>query len=351
MLLTLDLAVTDRLRAAQEDYHRSRVIGQHDMTLLYQELWHQFDEVERARGHRFLTRQRPVTPVTRFEYLEPLRLAQNEELIDEQGIRALLNFSAPAPSPTADPWNNGVSQSAVGPAPLPVEESVEDAGSEDYTDTVPPAQGIASVEDEDAVYYSAGAANVDWSDYDDDTENEDDESEGTSAEYTEDEGDWDDEDGSSEGWDDDNEDGDEETFVEQPDDLYDEDSEDEEVPTQPSRGIAPVYDDPDDTDDDSDEGNEDEGDDEGTEDWYDDPEEDESYLEEPAEVVQPAPLPEVKQSQVTTSAYEVPTNLRDFIKEYPGCSMQDALKYFSARDVNKQIRLGRVVNRQGRLYL
>ena len=46
MLLTLDSAVTDRLRAAQEDYHRSRVIGQHDKTLLYQELWHQFDEVE-----------------------------------------------------------------------------------------------------------------------------------------------------------------------------------------------------------------------------------------------------------------------------------------------------------------
>lgn len=323
MLLTLDSAVTDRLRAAQEDYHRSRVIGQHDMTLLYQELWHQFDEVERARGHRFLTRQRPVTPVTRFEYLEPLRLAQNEELIDEQGIRALLNFSAPAPSPTVDPWNNGVSQSAVGPTPPPVEEYVEE-------DTVTPSQGI--------VYYSEGAADADWSDYDDVTKYEDDESEGTSAEYT-------DEDCSSEGWDNDNEDEDEETFVEQPDDLYEED---EEAPAPPSQGIASVYDDPDDIDDDSDE---DEGDDEGTEDWYGDPEEDESYLEEPEAVPQPAPLPEVKQSQVTTSAYEVPTNLRDFIKEYPGCSMQDALKYFSARDVNKQIRLGRVVNRQGRLYL
>lgn len=331
MLLTLDSAVTDRLRAAQEDYHRSRVIGQHDKTLLYQELWHQFDEVERARGHRFLTRQRPVTPVTRFEYLEPLRLAQNEELIDEQGIRALLNFSAPAPSPTVDPWNNGVSQSAVGPTSSPVEEYVE-------KDTVTQSQGI--------VYYSEGAADADWSDYDDVTKYEDDESEGISAEYTDDEGDWDDEDGSSEGWDDDNEDEDEETFVEQPDDLYEED---EEAPAPQSQGIASVYDDPDDTDDDdSDEG---EGDDEGTEDWYDDPEEDESYLEEPEAVSQPAPLPEVKQSQVTTSAYEVPTNLRDFIKEYPGCSMQDALKYFSARDVNKQIRLGRVVNRQGRLYL
>lgn len=335
MLLTLDSAVTDRLRAAQEDYHRSRVIGQHDMTLLYQELWHQFDEVERARGHRFLTRQRPVTPVTRFEYLEPLRLAQNEELIDEQGIRALLNFSAPAPSPAVDPWNNGVSQSAVGPTSSPVEEYVEE-------DPVTQSQGIASVEDEDAVYYSEGAANADWSDYDV-TEDEDDESEGTSAEYTDDEGDWDDGDGSSESWDDDNEDEDEETFVEQPDDLYEEDS---EALVPQSQGIAPVYDDPDDIDDDSDE-----EDDEGTEDWYDDPEEDESYLEEPEAVPQPAPLPEVKQSQVTTSAYEVPTNLRDFIKEYPGCSMQDALKYFSARDVNKQIRLGRVVNRQGRLYL
>lgn len=339
MLLTLDSAVTDRLRAAQEDYHRSRVIGQHDMTLLYQELWHQFDEVERARGHRFLTRQRPVTPVTRFEYLEPLRLAQNEELIDEQGIRALLNFSAPAPSPTVDPWNNVVSQSAVGPTSSPVEEYVEE-------DTVTQSQGIASVEDEDSVYYSEGAANADWRDYGDATEDEDDESEGASAEYTDDEGGWDDDDdGSSEGWDDDNEDEDEETFVEQPDDLYEED---EEVPAHQSQGIAPVYDDPDDIDDNSDEG---EGDDEGTEDWYDDPEEDESYLGEPEAVPQPAPLPEVKQSQVTTSAYEVPTNLRDFIKEYPGCSMQDALKYFSARDVNKQIRLGRVVNRQGRLYL
>lgn len=316
MLLTLDSAVTDRLRAAQEDYHRSRVIGQHDKTLLYQELWHQFDEVERARGHRFLTRQRPVTPVTRFEYLEPLRLAQNEELIDEQGIRALLNFSAPAPSPTVDPWNNGVSQSAVGPTSSPVEDYVEE-------DTVTQSQGI--------VYYSEGAANADWSDYEGATEDDD-------------EGDWDDADGSSEGWDDDdNEDEDEETFVEQPDDLYEED---EEAPAPQSQGIASVYDDPDDTDDDSDE-----EDDEGTEDWFDDPEEDESYLEEPEAVPQPAPLPEVKQSQVTTSAYEVPTNLRDFIKEYPGCSMQDALKYFSARDVNKQIRLGRVVNRQGRLYL
>lgn len=330
MLLTLDSAVTDRLRAAQEDYHRSRVIGQHDKTLLYQELWHQFDEVERARGHRFLTRQRPVTPVTRFEYLEPLRLAQNEELIDEQGIRALLNFSAPAPSPTVDPWNNGVSQSAVGPTSSPVEDSVEE-------DTVTPSRGIASVEDVDAVYYSEGAANADWSDYDDVTKYEDDESEGISAEYTDDEGDCDDEDGSSEGWVDDNED--EETFVEQPDDLYEEDSEDEEALVPQSQGLASVYDDPDDID-----GDADEEDDEGTEDWFDDPEEDEA-------VSQPAPLPEVKQSQVTTSAYEVPTNLRDFIKEYPGCSMQDALKYFSARDVNKQIRLGRVVNRQGRLYL
>ena len=339
MLLTLDLAVTDRLRAAQEDYHRSRVIGQHDMTLLYQELWHQFDEVERARGHRFLTRQRPVTPVTRFEYLEPLRLAQNEELIDEQGIRALLNFSAPTPSPTADPWNNGVSQSVVGPAPSPVEEYGEE-------DTVTPSQGIASVEDEDAVYYSEGAANADWSDYDSPTEDEDDESRGISAEYDDDEGDCEDEDGSSEGWDDDNEDAGEETFVEQPDDLYEEDEEGEEDAAPQSQGTAPVYDDPDDID-----GDADEEDDEGTEDWYDDTEEDESYLEEPEAVPQPAPLPEVKQSQVTTSAYEVPTNLRDFIKEYPGCSMQDALKYFSARDVNKQIRLGRVVNRQGRLYL
>ena len=319
MLLAQDLAVTERLRAAQEDYHRSRVIGQHDKTLLYQDLWRQFDEVERARGHRFLTRQRPVTPVTRFEYLEPLRLAQNEELIDEQGIRDLLNFSVPTPAPVADPWDNGISQTGVGYS-LPVD--AEESSVDDFEDIVTQTQGITQGE------------GADWSDYDQSSEDEDDV-----------------EDSSAESWED-SEDDDEEYYVEQPDDLADDDEDDSEEDwdeyedESQYQGISSAYEGESEEDDDDDEEPWDESEDaEDTSDY------DESYLEEPSEVIQPAPLPEVKQSQVTTSAYEVPTNLRDFIKEYPGCSLQDALKYFSARDVNKQIRLGRVVNRQGRLYL
>lgn len=54
---------------------------------------------------------------------------------------------------------------------------------------------------------------------------------------------------------------------------------------------------------------------------------------------------------VVESPYEVPTDLRSFIKQNPYCTLEDAKRYFSEKEIKKQISLGRVIYRKGRLSL
>lgn len=54
---------------------------------------------------------------------------------------------------------------------------------------------------------------------------------------------------------------------------------------------------------------------------------------------------------VKVSSYEAPASLREFIKQYPYCTMEDAMRYFSKHEIQKEINLGRVVLRKGRLSL
>lgn len=48
---------------------------------------------------------------------------------------------------------------------------------------------------------------------------------------------------------------------------------------------------------------------------------------------------------------DVPSDLREFIKKYPNCEMSFALQYFSKREIDKQLSLGRVFKRKNRLLI
>lgn len=70
------------------------------------------------------------------------------------------------------------------------------------------------------------------------------------------------------------------------------------------------------------------------------------------EVVQPknkVEKVEVKETQDTIS--EVPKDLREFIKMYPNCEISVALKYFSKKEIDKQLSLGRVFKRKNKLMI
>ena len=51
------------------------------------------------------------------------------------------------------------------------------------------------------------------------------------------------------------------------------------------------------------------------------------------------------------SAYDVPKTLRDFIKAYPRCDVSFAEKYFSKGEIKKQVSLGKVYIKKGRLHI
>lgn len=55
-----------------------------------------------------------------------------------------------------------------------------------------------------------------------------------------------------------------------------------------------------------------------------------------------------KDDQVVTG---IPKDLRDFVKMYPNCEMSFALKYFSKKEIDKQLNLGRVFKRKNRLLI
>ena len=58
---------------------------------------------------------------------------------------------------------------------------------------------------------------------------------------------------------------------------------------------------------------------------------------------------EVKEKEINeVEEIQVPKDLRDFIKMYNNCEMSFALKYFSKKEIDKQLSLGRVFKRKNR---
>lgn len=54
---------------------------------------------------------------------------------------------------------------------------------------------------------------------------------------------------------------------------------------------------------------------------------------------------------VTESVYEAPATISEFLRAHPGATYEDTIRYFPRAAVEKQIRVGNIVSRQGRLYL
>ena len=54
---------------------------------------------------------------------------------------------------------------------------------------------------------------------------------------------------------------------------------------------------------------------------------------------------------IVEEAIEVPKDLRDFVKMYHNCEMSFALKYFSKKEIDKQLSLGRIFKRKNRLLI
>ena len=84
----------------------------------------------------------------------------------------------------------------------------------------------------------------------------------------------------------------------------------------------------------------------------------ETNVEKPVKVsdTRPQVKPQIldipqRTESVKVSSYEAPASLREFIKQYPYCTMEDAMRYFSKHEIQKEINLGRVVLRKGRLSL
>ena len=83
---------------------------------------------------------------------------------------------------------------------------------------------------------------------------------------------------------------------------------------------------------------------------WDDPEDpfDSEIEEEP----EPEPVKEIKSEPVVKAPeVEVPKELRQFIKKNPGCTMEFAAKYYSMKEIQKEIRIGKVYNKKGKLFI
>lgn len=61
---------------------------------------------------------------------------------------------------------------------------------------------------------------------------------------------------------------------------------------------------------------------------------------------------EVKEEEINkVKEIQVPKDLRDFVKMYNNCEMSFALEYFSKKEIDKQLSLGRVFKRKNRLLI
>lgn len=63
------------------------------------------------------------------------------------------------------------------------------------------------------------------------------------------------------------------------------------------------------------------------------------------------PIRDVPQMERVMVPEETPKTLRDFVKQNPNCSVSDARQHFTDREISKQIRMGRIFQRSGRLTI
>lgn len=62
-------------------------------------------------------------------------------------------------------------------------------------------------------------------------------------------------------------------------------------------------------------------------------------------------ISDIKKTDPVVEVTDVPKDLREFVKMYPNCEVSFALKYFTKRDIDKQLSLGRVFKRKNRLLI
>lgn len=70
--------------------------------------------------------------------------------------------------------------------------------------------------------------------------------------------------------------------------------------------------------------------------------------------VQEAPKNKVQKAvyeKPDETVVDVPKDLREFVSKYPNCEISFALKFFSKREIDKQLNLGRLYKRKNRLFL
>lgn len=71
----------------------------------------------------------------------------------------------------------------------------------------------------------------------------------------------------------------------------------------------------------------------------------------PAVAPKPVRAAHAPTEAVTESVYEAPATISEFLRAHPGATFEDTIRYFPRAAVEKQIRVGNIVSRQGRLYL
>ena len=71
----------------------------------------------------------------------------------------------------------------------------------------------------------------------------------------------------------------------------------------------------------------------------------------PAVASKPVRAAHAPTGAVTDSVYEAPATISEFLRAHPGATFEDTIRYFPRAAVEKQIRVGNIVSRQGRLYL
>lgn len=79
---------------------------------------------------------------------------------------------------------------------------------------------------------------------------------------------------------------------------------------------------------------------------------DESYISDVTEKIEAGvKVVNVETPENNQEVVEVPKDLRAFVKMYPSCDMELALKYFSRKEIEKQLMMGRVFKRKNKLLI
>lgn len=306
----------ERVRSLQQSYHDSRVIGC-SINEFRKTLFKEFERAELARGHAFLSRQQPVTEKVFSGYIEPLRTAQSEEVLTPDLLSSFINQSSAALSTVASDETPTPNSSLVRLA-----KSSHQDFSSNVADLSPSGLELDDYDEDDYA--------DEFDDYEESIEDSTDTPDAT------------------EGYSSDDLDAYEDSF-----DEYEGNLEDSEGGLD---GIEDAL------EDDLDEYEDTFGDSEDLEESTSEGTQEFVVSTSPVTVAPVASAPVidtdvvVETFTVTThpvveSTYEVPTDLRSFIKQNPYCTISDAKRYFSDREIKKQIALGHVILRKGRLSL